>query len=331
MAKKIQFFLETPIRVTLFIGVLSVLITAVLSYVLAGKVYAISLVIAGVCGTILPYWTSSITYRYQQDLAKKTEELEKLATELQASNEQLAASNADLNAYAHTVAHDLKNPLSVILGASGMLAARSDSLSDKDTMEFLDIIARTSQKMTNIIGELLLLSSLRHEEIHVEPLEMSTIFAEAQTRLQPIVDENQATIILPEVWPEAKGYQPWVEAVWTNYLSNALKYGGVPPQIEVGGTAVDDSFIRFWIKDNGKGISPEEQARLFVPFERLSQTMSSIEGHGLGLSIVQRIVDKLHGQVGIESNGSGTLFFFTLPAAQNQMTSSGNGRYRNNL
>ncbi len=315
MAKKILFFLETPIRVTLFIGVLSVMITAVLSYILAGKVYAISLVIAGACGTILPYWTSSINYRYQQDLAKKKEELEKLAAELQASNKQLAASNAELNAYAHTVAHDLKNPLTIILGASGVLVDSIKPLSEEDRKKFLNMIANTSEKMAHIIDELLLLSSLREGDVTVASLQMNDAFAEATDRLQSMIEEKQATVVTPETWPEAKGYRPWIEAVWTNYLSNALKYGGNPPKIEVGGTAVSDEYIRFWIKDNGAGLSPEEQESLFVPFERLSQSVSSIEGHGLGLSIVQRIIYKLHGEVGVESNGSGTTFFFTLPSA----------------
>jgi two-component system sensor histidine kinase/response regulator len=113
----------------------------------------------------------------------------------------------------------------------------------------------------------------------------------------------------------ALGYGPWVEAVWTNYLSNALKYGGRPPKVTLGATEMGNGWIRFSVVDNGPGLSQEEQARLFVPFERLHQARS--EGHGLGLSIVQRIVKKLGGQVGVESTGEageGCEFYFTLPA-----------------
>jgi signal transduction histidine kinase len=71
--------------------------------------------------------------------------------------------------------------------------------------------------------------------------------------------------------------------------------------------------VRFWVRDNGFGLTPEEQERLFTPFERLHQVRA--EGHGLGLSIVQRIVEKLGGQVGVESTvGQGSVFFFTLPS-----------------
>jgi signal transduction histidine kinase len=103
-----------------------------------------------------------------------------------------------------------------------------------------------------------------------------------------------------------------------NYLSNGLKYGGRPPRIELGADRVEHGpggqpLIRFWIRDNGAGLTPEERAKLFVPFTQLAQV--EVEGHGLGLSIVQRIVDKLGGRAGVESEvGRGSLFWFTLPA-----------------
>jgi signal transduction histidine kinase len=113
--------------------------------------------------------------------------------------------------------------------------------------------------------------------------------------------------------------------VWVNYVSNALKYGGRPPHLEFGGELlpiVSNSNVitsrpaRFWVKDNGPGLTPEEQARLFTPFERLSQV--KVSGHGLGLSIVKRIVEKLGGTVGVESAaGHGSTFYFTLPAIGN--------------
>ncbi|MBN2389779.1 MAG: HAMP domain-containing histidine kinase [Anaerolineae bacterium] len=128
-----------------------------------------------------------------------------------------------------------------------------------------------------------------------------------------MIDEKQAHLILPESWPVALGYAAWVEEIWANYLSNALKYGGDPPQITLGWEALDTGF-RFWVQDNGAGLTAEEQARLFSPFTRLDQV--SVKGHGLGLSIVQRIGEKLGGQVGVESApGQGSTFWFTLPAA----------------
>jgi two-component system, sensor histidine kinase and response regulator len=108
--------------------------------------------------------------------------------------------------------------------------------------------------------------------------------------------------------------------VWVNYLSNAVKYGGLPPRVEVGWSAEDAAgeteaaSYRFWVRDNGSGLAPEEQARLYSPYVQLCPT--GVEGHGLGLSIVRRIVEKLGGDVGVESVvGVGSTFWFTLPAA----------------
>jgi len=140
----------------------------------------------------------------------------------------------------------------------------------------------------------------------------------AQRRLAGMIKENQAEIILQEAsaWPVALGYGPWVEQIWVNYLSNAIKYGGRPPCVEMGATQQPDNMIRFWVHDNGNGLSLDEQAQLFTPFTRLGQVRA--QGYGLGLSIVRRIVEKLGGQVGIESDGvpgHGSVFFFTLPSA----------------
>jgi signal transduction histidine kinase len=177
---------------------------------------------------------------------------------------------------------------------------------------------------------LLLLASARQQQVKLQPLDMASIVAEAQQRLVDQIGQAQAEIILPppSAWPVALGYAPWVEEVWANYLSNGLKYGGRPPRLELGATveppiAVETSedsakeptpMVRFWLRDNGPGLSPEEQSRLFTPFTRLDQL--EVKGHGLGLSIVRRIVEKLGGQVGVESAGApgqGSVFSFTLP------------------
>jgi signal transduction histidine kinase len=127
-----------------------------------------------------------------------------------------------------------------------------------------------------------------------------------------VVDGADAQVVVAAAWPTALGYAPWIESVWSNYLSNAIKYGGRPLRIEVGGEEVAGGFARFWVRDNGRGLTPEEQARLFTSFTRLGQPRSL--GHGLGLTIVRRIVERLGGKVGVESEpGKGSTFWFTLP------------------
>jgi signal transduction histidine kinase/DNA-binding response OmpR family regulator len=230
---------------------------------------------------------------------------------------ELEARNAELDAFAHTVAHDLKNPLTALLGFSSVLESFFVEMPEETLRSQLQAISRGGRKMVNIINELLLLSSVREvKEVGAQELDMAQLAAEAQGRILYMIEERQAEIVMPpaSAWPAALGYGPWVEEVWVNYLSNAVKYGGSPPRVECGATAQKDGFVRFWVRDNGPGLTPEEQERLFTPFERLHQVRA--EGHGLGLSIVQRIVEKLGGQVGVESRvGKGSKFYFTLPSA----------------
>src|SRR6185503_8577969 len=105
---------------------------------------------------------------------------------------------------------------------------------------------------------------------------------------------------------------PWVEEVWVNYLSNAMKYGGEPPNLQLQSEVLPNGMVCFSVIDNGAGIDNDAQAILFTEFTRLDQARA--EGHGLGLSIVRRIMDKLGGDCGVESIPSeGSQFYFTLP------------------
>ena len=230
---------------------------------------------------------------------------------------EVQAQNAELDTFAHTAAHDLKSPLNPLIGYSELLLKDHITMPAAEVDEFLQIIARNARKMSNVIDELLLLAQVRQVDIEVSPLQMEAIVAEVQQRLDYLIKQQQAELTLPESWPVALGYPAWVEEVWANYISNGLKYGGRPPRLELGATKQDDGQVRFWVQDNGPGLTPAAQARLFTPFTQLSQIRST--GHGLGLSIVQRIVEKLGGRVGVESDGQpdqGSRFYFTLPGAE---------------
>jgi two-component system sensor histidine kinase/response regulator len=246
----------------------------------------------------------------QQEIAER-----KLAEEaLQRQAAELEARNAELDAFAHTVAHDLKTPLTAVVGFSDLLQKRYAQMSVEKLGETLAIIAQNGRRMANIINEMLLLASVRQmSEVPITALNMESIVNNARERLVDMLKEHAVQINSPEGWPTAYGYGPWIEEVWVNYLSNAVKYGGTPPHITVGATPQPPAMVRFWVCDNGNGLAEEEQTHLFTMFTRLGQT--SVEGHGLGLSIVQRIVTRLNGEVGVESiAGQGSTFYFTLPA-----------------
>ncbi len=234
---------------------------------------------------------------------------------------ELQARNKELDAFAHTVAHDLKSPVTHITSLTSVLMQTDPPLSKEEEQELLSHLQQSGYKISNIVDELLLLAEVRQAEVPVDTINMERIVSEALERLAYMIETRDTEISMPETWPLSLGYGPWIEEVWINYLSNAIKYGGEPPRIELGATPQSDGMVRFWVRDNGDGLSPQEQDSLFVPFTQLDQIR--VSGHGLGLSIVRRIIDKLGGQVGVESEGipgRGSLFFFTLPAADGPAT-----------
>jgi two-component system sensor histidine kinase/response regulator len=233
--------------------------------------------------------------------------LREQSAELQSRNEELAA-------FAHTVAHDLKDPLAVILATSDAIVHITD-LTDEELRVYLQQIDSTAHRMNDMIDNLLLLSELRDSEAPIGPLDMGEIVERIEARLGYLIRQHQAHVSKPQSWPPAFGYGPWVEEVWANFISNAIKYGGRPPIVELGTARRPDGMIMFWVRDNGQGLALEAQANLFTPFSQAGPIHTP--GHGLGLWIARRIVEKLGGEVGVETEiGRGSLFFFTLPAGR---------------
>lgn len=260
----------------------------------------------------------------QELIEARTTELEAAVSEAQLLNQRLEKEIeerevliSDLKAFSHTVAHDLKNPLSLIIGYTSMLMNKPEVLGETELMEIVDPISRTANRMTRIIDGILTLANVGRQDIIPEPLDMSWVIRDVEERLAMLVREYQAVITKPESWPLVLGYAQWLEEVWANFISNAIKYGGRPPHIELGAdppaalTGDGGAHVRFWVRDNGPGLPEDVQPQLFSEFARFDETHT---GYGLGLSIVKRIVTKLGGEVGIESApGHGSLFFFTLP------------------
>ncbi len=241
----------------------------------------------------------------------ENEQLNHRILQLEAENSQLEAHNAELDAFAHTVAHDLRTPLSWVNGYIELLLKDWQRLPDRERIDYAQSAFHGAKIMNNIVDELLLLASLKDGDITYEPIEMESVVRCAKDRLTPMLQQYDAQITLPTAFPTVYGYAPWVEGIWVNYISNAIKYGGAPPKIEVGFSEQQDN-VSFWVEDNGQGLTPEQQRKLFVPFGGVAK--KSPNGFGLGLSIVRRIVERLGGSVDIFSTiGEGSRFIFSLP------------------
>ncbi len=220
---------------------------------------------------------------------------------------------AELKAFAHTVAHDLKTPLTAVIGYSELLIEDLANSLSPENFAYLQNIQRSGKKLSSVIDEILLLATVRHQEIEPNPIDMAKVIAEVELRLTSQITAD-TTLTKPAEWPVAVGYAPWVEEVWSNFISNGIKYGGRPPHLVVGADSLPNNLVRFWVRDNGDGIQADQKVKLFTTFTRLDTKRAA--GHGLGLSIVKRIVERLGGNTGVESAGvpgQGSLFWFTLP------------------
>lgn len=247
---------------------------------------------------------------------ERTEDLQQKTGLLEMKSEELLQQNRELDAYAHTVAHDLKQPVSNLLGASNLLNADKLQLSAEKKRELLNSIQRSALKLHSIIDSLLMLASIRKNDGVVRcALDLKNAAKEACARMHNFAEQHNAAITIGENWPIALGYEQWIEEIWANYLSNAIKYGGPSPKIHLDADMAKPGFVRFWVKDFGEGLNETQQKEIFKQFVRFDADMA--EGHGLGLSIVKRIAHRLGGEVGYEKSADGgSIFWFSLPLAE---------------
>ncbi|MCP3975332.1 MAG: HAMP domain-containing histidine kinase [bacterium] len=234
--------------------------------------------------------------------------------ELVALNLELNARNADLDAFARAVAHDLKNPLAAIIGLADTLGDDPHLLAIDQTRDSARSIVQAGDRAVEIIDGLLLLHGIRHESPELIPIDTEAAVDTALKALSQVIIKTEATVTRTGPFPSVQGHGAWLVQVWVNLISNAIKYGGSPPAIGLAALATSDGMVRFEVTDNGRGVAPDDRTRIFREYERIATT--GTDGHGLGLAIVDRVVGRLHGTVGVDNtDNGGSVFWFTLPSA----------------
>lgn len=225
------------------------------------------------------------------------------------AEDELKRRNEELDAFAHSVAHDLNSSVSGMVNFSELLLDDEQSISKEERREYLKEIADSGRKMNSVIQEMLMFASMKKEEVELVPLKMQEIIDSALNRLKFVIKDKAARVTQDNEICDCLGYGPWVEEIWYNYLSNALKYGGNKPEIHIGCTKSGDDYIEYFVSDKGEGMSKEQAAQVF----NLKEPGKTIEGHGIGLAIVQRIIEKLDGCADVKSApGEGSRFGFVL-------------------
>lgn len=248
--------------------------------------------------------------------ARNFAELERARDELRLRAAELEARNKELDAYSHTIAHDLKSPLNSLMLKGELIKMKYGNILDAEAIKFVDGIKEGGMRMNAMIDQLLWLARLRNVHEALKPLDVKLVAQRAVARFESQLSERKIVVEIAETLPNALGHAQWVEEIFANLISNAIKYMGTDnptPRIMLRGTAQGE-MIRYAVQDTGVGIALEDQTRLFEMFTRLHTVKA--EGLGLGLSIAHRMVTKQNGQIGVTSQpGQGSTFWFTLPAA----------------
>jgi two-component system sensor histidine kinase/response regulator len=223
----------------------------------------------------------------------------------------------ELDAFAHTVAHDLKNPIATLSLRLGLLAMMQASTDEQSRAYSIAEAQRAADRLNHIVDNLLILSGVRRLKVTTQALDMAAIVAEALASIDALLQQHKTVVGLPPRWPPACGHPPWVVHIWVNYLSNAVRHAGAGGRVTLGGeVSPGGTGTRFWVQDYGPGLAAAVQEELFIPFGLI--TTVSARRQGLGLSIVQRVVEKLGGRAGVESApGDGARFWFELPMNSN--------------
>lgn len=232
-------------------------------------------------------------------------------TDRKKAETELKEKNIELDAYAHTVAHDLSSSLLGIMGYSELLIESGKEISEEKRDSYLNQINVSSKKMDTIIRELLVFASIKKEDVEIKKVNMKELIESACQRLRYQIDQKDAQLKISDNMLDCLGYPLWIEEIWYNIISNAIKYGGDKPEIEIYCAQSEDGFIKYSVKDGGEGISDELKLVIFNDRDAEKDKLS--KGLGLGLSIVRRITDKLNGRLKVESEeGKGSIFSFYL-------------------
>jgi PAS domain S-box-containing protein len=217
------------------------------------------------------------------------------------------------------VSHELRSPLTVIMGAINTVLSEGPHLSEEETRQLLRDAALESETLSHLLGNLLELSRAQAERLvlHAEAIDVKRVIQDAIEGVKRQTAAHQFVVNAPQKLPPVYADPLRLERILYNLLENAVKYSPQGGGIKVSVRPEKEQLV-IGVSDRGVGISPADQAKLFAPFQRLEESRpGGARGVGLGLLVCQRLVEAHGGQIWVESEpGRGSTFFFTLPLNQ---------------
>ncbi len=237
---------------------------------------------------------------------------------------KLEAANKELESFSYSVSHDLRAPLRAINGYARILAEDYGASLDAEGQRLLDIVRSEALRMGRLIDDLLKFSRLGRQPLQIEPTDMTMLAGEVYQDLLIRMPDREVDFSLSPL-PRALGDESLLRQVWVNLLDNALKY--TRPRKRAGITvtgSIQGNEATYTVKDNGAGFDMKYAGKLFGVFQRLHES-HEFEGAGVGLALVQRLIQRHGGRIWAESEvDKGATFHFTLPMAQEPVSEAPN-------
>ncbi|NRF71875.1 response regulator [Aquincola sp. S2] len=270
---------------------------------------------AGACDYVLkPFHLDTVLPVIERGLAMRRLRQENAALEQRVRRHvaELEASNRELDAFTRSASHDLRSPLNAVLGFAMLLRKHAGARLADDHLQWLGDIERSARRMNRLIDDLMRLSHLGRKALDLQPVDLAPLVQDVLDDLRRPQPDHPAQIVC-DALPIIEADAALLRQVYVNLLSNALKFTRHTPRprIEIGSEKQDGRSV-FYVRDNGPGFDMAQAAQLFQAFQRLHR-QDEFEGSGVGLSIVERVVQRHGGRVWADATpGAGASFYFTL-------------------
>ena len=237
----------------------------------------------------------------------------RLYRQAQTANQALERSNADLEQFAYTASHDLREPLRAVAGYAQLLKARYGDRLDQDAHEYMSFMVDGAKRLQALTDDLLTYSRVGNEPLTRATVDLAKLAEQVLELLAAPIAESGARVELGQL-PSVQGGEAQLQRVLQNLVANALKFteSGTPPRVELS-ACHDPGAWRISVADRGIGIDPAKAEQVFQMFQRL-HSRHDYPGSGIGLSLCRRIVERHGGRIWFEPRqGGGTVFHFTIP------------------
>ncbi len=265
-------------------------------------------------------WTDSTEVADHIDLLSQN--VQRLLCELRRKEHQLAQKDEELQGCLHAFSHEIRTPLVAIRGFAALCHEEFEQRLPHPWADYLGRIIKNADHLESLVDGMVGLSDLSTPQTSFTATPARELVIEVVTQLQIEYGDRDFIVTVDENMPVVFAPADSLRQIFTNLLSNAIKYSRPRAVLKIhAGYLADELFHKFFVRDNGIGIHPEQRQRIFTPFVRLHEKASA-PGKGLGLAIVRRIVGAHGGEIWVDSRpGRGSTFYFTLPGMQSHSSS----------